>query len=1214
MMNHKKTIICLLLLSLLSSSIPITTSTLTGSFNLVIQKDDGDAYQSVTSDSKFTYVACGGDGLRIYNKTSHNLLATVYDGGYYMDVAVYGNFIFVACADSGLYSYWFNYVSDLNYDLAFNDSDYAISYENYYSVYVDITGTYVYATCGGEGIVSYTYATDGSLTLAGLDMDGSGTYDELSGDDTYLYVTTYDDLYAYTFDGADFTLEGSISADSEYYDVMIDNTYHYIYTATEWGIVVYTFNGTDFTNVYTTDDITGDDYNKIWLNDTLVYFAIGAQGIICYTLYNGVNMVPLDTIYPGIYCQSIGGDSSYIYYIASDDGFYFYTFSTTGSAMIPPTVSTSPATGIGYYNATLHGTITNDGGEGSTVGFEYGQTTGYGTNVSPPPTYLYAGGLTTYKVYQYYNNLTKKTETADYGDAIMAIAEDKNYIYAGGYTTQKVYQYWKTNMTKKAETADYGGTINAITQDYLYIYAGGATTNKVYQYWKSNMTKKAETLTYGGVIFALAEDDNYIYAGGDTTKKVYQYLKSDMSKKAETGSYGGTINAITVDTKYIFVAGATTLKVYQYLKTDMSLNAYTLSYGGSINALTQDDTYVYAGGATTRTIRQYYKSNMTKKAESATYGGTISALAEDKTYVYAGGATTQTIRQYYKNNMTYKTQSGDYGGGIRGIIVSKKYYTGDTFSYNITGLTQGTTYHYRAYGNNSVGGTKGLDAQFTTLAPLSAPTVTTDSASGITSTTATLDGTLTDDGGETCTVWFEYGTTPAYGNTSTNTTKTTGETFSIPIATLIINTTYHYRAYANNTNSTTTGIDRTFKTLGFSTPGVTTTSPATGISMNNATLHGLLTDDGGQSCTVRFQYGYTTSYGTTTANQTKTIGQTFQQNTLGLNAGRLYHYQAIATNTNGTAYGTDQTLLTKPNTPTISAITRTGTGFTLTWVKGTGANNTVIRGAQGGYPANITDGILIYNNTGTTTNHYGLTAGDTWYYRAWSYTTWGALNQYSDTYSQNNKLYLTSPIVTTVPPATGIGYWNATIHGVLTDDGGETCTAWFQYGLTTSYGTTTYHQTKTTGQSFIAQINLLSYNTTYHYRTVAQNTNGTTYGADQTFTTGSSGGVVNTDWTSIFDGIGRMFTGGNYTDSNGIYHSVTGIFGGGFDSRSLLGIFIFMILFILTAMYGMGILIGSVAIIPSVFAVIGYLPDLTIIVAIIVGLVFGLGLNRLIRR
>jgi hypothetical protein len=47
------------------------------------------------------------------------------------------------------------------------------------------------------------------------------------------------------------------------------------------------------------------------------------------------------------------------------------------------------------------------------------------------------------------------------------------------------------------------------------------------------------------------------------------------------------------------------------------------------------------------------------------------------------------------------------------------------------------------------------------------PTVTTNSTTNITETSATLNGFLSNDGGSNCSVWFEYGTTDSYGSTTT---------------------------------------------------------------------------------------------------------------------------------------------------------------------------------------------------------------------------------------------------------------------------------------------------------------------------------------------------------------------------------------------------------------------------------------------------------------
>src|SRR5262249_2168370 len=79
---------------------------------------------------------------------------------------------------------------------------------------------------------------------------------------------------------------------------------------------------------------------------------------------------------------------------------------------------------------------------------------------------------------------------------------------------------------------------------------------------------------------------------------------------------------------------------------------------------------------------------------------------------------------------------------------------------------------------------------------------------------------------------------------------------------------------------------------------------------------------------------------------------------------------------------------------------------------------------------------------------------------------------------------------------------SATLNGSL-DPHGRTTHVYFQYGTTTTYGSTTAMQTQT-GNSYVninANISGLSPSTTYHFRIVATNSSGTRYGSDLTFTT-----------------------------------------------------------------------------------------------------------------
>jgi len=99
-------------------------------------------------------------------------------------------------------------------------------------------------------------------------------------------------------------------------------------------------------------------------------------------------------------------------------------------------------------------------------------------------------------------------------------------------------------------------------------------------------------------------------------------------------------------------------------------------------------------------------------------------------------------------------------------------------------------------------------------------------------------------------------------------------------------------------------------------------------------------------------------------------------------------------------------------------------------------------------------------------------------------------------------LTMIGPPVVITNPASNVTASSATLHGSL-DPHGLTTTVHFQYGTTTSYGHTTAMQTQTgsTYRNIAANIGGLAAHTTYHFRIVASNADGTRIGADRTFTT-----------------------------------------------------------------------------------------------------------------
>ena len=93
----------------------------------------------------------------------------------------------------------------------------------------------------------------------------------------------------------------------------------------------------------------------------------------------------------------------------------------------------------------------------------------------------------------------------------------------------------------------------------------------------------------------------------------------------------------------------------------------------------------------------------------------------------------------------------------------------------------------------------------------------------------------------------------------------------------------------------------------------------------------------------------------------------------------------------------------------------------------------------------------------------------------------------------------------------------ATLNGIVSSNGAST-TVTFQYGLTTSYGSTaTAAQSPlaagAAGAAVSAAIGGLACNTLHHFRVVAANAGGTTNGADLTFTTAPCSGTIATTTT-----------------------------------------------------------------------------------------------------
>ena len=162
---------------------------------------------------------------------------------------------------------------------------------------------------------------------------------------------------------------------------------------------------------------------------------------------------------------------------------------------------------------------------------------------------------------------------------------------------------------------------------------------------------------------------------------------------------------------------------------------------------------------------------------------------------------------YYAANATFG--SGDEIGSGNYVV-----YNGVGTSATITGLNQGTTYHFALYeyfGADHCYNTTALTGDGTTLGP---PTVTTSVVTNITSSTADGGGEVTSENGASVTakgVCWSTSTNPNLSDAHTSDGTGTG-VFTSNLSNLTGSTQYYVRAYATNSYGTNYGNEEQFVT------------------------------------------------------------------------------------------------------------------------------------------------------------------------------------------------------------------------------------------------------------------------------------------------------------------------------------------------------------------------------------------------------------------
>ena len=157
-----------------------------------------------------------------------------------------------------------------------------------------------------------------------------------------------------------------------------------------------------------------------------------------------------------------------------------------------------------------------------------------------------------------------------------------------------------------------------------------------------------------------------------------------------------------------------------------------------------------------------------------------------------------------------------YGSESEETLLEGGAFEDQPASATVCGLQPNTTYHFRAVASNGTQTTLGPDQSFTTAPPVS---IDDESVAAVSATSAKLITALNAHG-LASEFHFEYGSSSAYENGAVPIPDasagqgTEDVSFSVKIAGLLPNHTYHFRVVAHNSLGVSLGPDRTFTTQG----------------------------------------------------------------------------------------------------------------------------------------------------------------------------------------------------------------------------------------------------------------------------------------------------------------------------------------------------------------------------------------------------------------
>lgn len=612
-----------------------------------------------------------------------------------------------------------------------------------------------------------------------------------------------------------------------------------------------------------------------------------------------------------------------------------------------------------------------------------------------------------------------------------------------------------------------------------------------------------------------------------------------------TATLQGTVNPDGYGTTYQWKWGTTTS--YGSSTTAVSVGAGTSDIDEShdLTGLAADTEYYYELTATNTDGTSNATGNFTTPS-SASGGCTQQATTEAATLVGSESAQLNGVVNPEGNAATYHFAYGP-AGDVSNHTATESAGSGSSnedVSATITGLATSTAYYFvLVVSEASCGGNvDGATLSFTTASTQGSgtpgpPYTTTDSASTITTTTATLNAVVNPDDYATD-YYFNWGSTsdsscpPSMGNSTTDTAIGNGSTSlneDAPISGLTPGATYYYAVVATNAIGTSCGAVKSFHATPPAAPSATTTSATP--YLEAAAFTGTVTASG-YDTDYYFEYGPSASNmphdTATTAGPTGTSSASESATVYSLSPDTTYYYQLVAYDTidsSVVAYGGIEsvtTLTPSPPTATTTAATSvTGSSATLNgsitesqavsttyqfmWGTSSGSLTNSTPSAAGPSSGSATESYNLTGLSGYTTYYYEIVVSD-----SYNNPVTGGVKSFETT---------GTPTVAT-EPATDVTATSATLNGQLNPEGvSASCTFFWNTTKSTSGAHSTACSTSPSSSmsaiSESADVTGLNAGKNYWFLIQAQYGSSTVNGSWVLVQPGGSGGFPQAVWGSV---------------------------------------------------------------------------------------------------